>query len=100
MISNIFYSIDFYITSLYIHKTIYIVTEICAQKPNEYYKAGGSPCQTCCTNPEAPCRINTFAAVNACYCVEGTARLQNGECVSIDSRKCRNERIPNSGCNW
>lgn len=78
--------------------TIYFTTEICAQKPNEHYMAGGSACQTCCTDPEAPCRIYTFAPVNACYCVEGTARLQSGKCVPVDSRKCRNERLPKSDC--
>lgn len=61
---------------------------------NEKFICGGSPCQTTCKTYKCPCNVNTFVAVNACYCIKGYARNANGECIRAKNKTCINAKEP------
>lgn len=64
----------------------------------EKYLCGGSPCQTTCKKLGCECKIQTFAPVNGCYCIDGYARNSRGKCVKADSCDCRKEKLDCNAC--
>ncbi|XP_063931736.1 inducible metalloproteinase inhibitor protein-like [Zophobas morio] len=49
-------------------------------RPNEYYNCG-SACQTECATLGQVCPIVNFRCNDACYCIEGYARNEKGDCI-------------------
>lgn len=63
------------------------VSDECLANENEV-RACGSECQTTCATSNQVCPIVNVKCNDACYCVEGYARDQNGRCIPDTSYEC------------
>lgn len=60
---------------------------ISCTKPNEEYQCG-SACQNTCATHGQTCPIVNIKCNDACYCVKGYARDQDGKCIPEKSDCC------------
>lgn len=61
---------------------------------NEIFSCEGGPCQTYCSQLNRYCCINNIFPNQACYCVGGYARNDDGKCIPINCKECKDLVLP------